>query len=111
MSEFDKLHGHLRECVDNDDNTGITEDGIEFNIFEWAFGLSVKAKKEHDRLVDTITEQDKVISELVDALEFSICVAIENADECLIQETCDAFLPYEKLLAKHKQSKGERDEN
>lgn len=69
MSEFNKLHEHLKECVDNDLHTGITEDGVEFNIFEWAFGLSVKAKKEHDSLVEIATKHATRADELYEALE------------------------------------------
>ena len=54
MSKFNELHEYLRECVDSDNDSfiGITEDGVEFNMYEWAFALSVNAKREHDRLVE-----------------------------------------------------------
>lgn len=53
MSEFNKLHEHLKECVDSDNDSfvGITEDGIEFNMFEWAFSLSLNAKKEVESIL------------------------------------------------------------
>ena len=72
MSEFDELHEHLKECVDSDYHTGITEDGVEFNIFEWAFGLSVKAKREHDNLVELTTKHATRADELYEALEMCI---------------------------------------
>ena len=54
MSKLNELHEHLRECVDSDNDSfiGITEDGVEFNMYEWAFALSVNAKREHDRLAE-----------------------------------------------------------
>ncbi|WP_417764644.1 hypothetical protein [Shewanella chilikensis] len=56
MSKFNELHEHLKECVDSDNESfvGITEDGVEFNMYEWAFGLSVQAKNENDKLVDAL---------------------------------------------------------
>lgn len=66
MSEFNKLHEHLRECVDNDHLVCMTSDGVEFSLIEYALGLSVNAKREHDQLLRTIKEKDKVISELSD---------------------------------------------
>lgn len=56
MSKFNELHEHLKECVDSDNDSfiGITEDGVEFNMYEWAFSLSVQAKNENDKLVDFV---------------------------------------------------------
>lgn len=58
MSKFNELHEHLKECIDsnNDSFIGITEDGVEFNMYELAFGLSVQAKNENDRLVDFVKQ-------------------------------------------------------
>jgi hypothetical protein len=70
MSEFNKLHEHLRECFDSDSFISATEDGVEFNMYEWAFALSVDAKREHDRLTEenkrllaALSESQKIISE------------------------------------------------
>ncbi|AVR75862.1 hypothetical protein ValSw33_38 [Vibrio phage ValSw3-3] len=77
MSEFNELHEHLKECVDNDLYTGITQDGVEFNIFEWAFGLSVKAKKEHDSLVEIANKHATRADELYEFVE-----KVANAKVC-----------------------------
>jgi hypothetical protein len=70
MSEFNKLHEHLRECVDseNDSFIGITEDGVEFNMYEFAFALSVCAKREHDRLV----EENRQLREFLESLQLDV---------------------------------------
>lgn len=92
MSEFEKLFNHLKECVDNDDNTGITEDGIEFNLFEWSFGLAVKAKKEYDRLEAEnakLLEFAKKASELdIETFHFET----QDGDEDFIEYICTDIL-------------------
>lgn len=76
------------------------------------------AVNSHDQLVDTITEQEKVISELAGVLESfervtDIWLPNEVADEHIVEAEALHMIRhrYLKLLAKHKQSKGEHNES
>lgn len=63
MSDFEKLYENLKECVDSDNDSfiGVTEDGVEFNMYEYAFILAVGAKREFD----TLRQQNAELAELV----------------------------------------------
>lgn len=68
MSKFDELHEHLQKCVDSNNPNHIAEvDGVEFNVFEWAFGLSVQAKKEHDGLVELVSKLESALDRAINA--------------------------------------------
>ena len=58
----------------------------------------------HDQLVDTITKQEKVISELSDLAYEFISTLSSIGNDCGAEDTKDFV---DNLLAKHKQSKGE----
>lgn len=77
MSEFNELYEHLKQCVDSDNKSfiGVSEDGVEFHMFEWAFGLAVKAKSEHDKLVEDNAKLHAEKAELIRVLDLALDAA------------------------------------
>lgn len=59
----------------------------------------------HDKLVDTVTEQEKVIGELVEYLRLMRLETLER--DGLGDGSLKMLMEVDELLAKHKQSKGE----
>lgn len=70
MSESNKLHEHLRECVDSDNFTSVSNCGVEFNMFDWAYGLSIKAQREHEQLNYKIEQLHKELNKLEAVKEY-----------------------------------------
>lgn len=76
MSEFNKLHEHLRECVEKECTDDaylvcMTENGDEFSLMEYSLGLSVNAKKEHEQLrqdSETLKSIGEFVSKKLDYL-------------------------------------------
>lgn len=70
MKEFNNLHEHLRECVDSDNFTGVSDCGVEFNMFDWAYGLSTKARREHEQLNHEMKQIHKELNKLEAVKEY-----------------------------------------
>lgn len=79
------------------------EDGKECELIEEELAYISNAAENHDQLVDTITEQEKVISELYKQLDHCHSWLKIHAD----YHGSPLCINTDKILAKHKQSKGE----